>query len=113
MTNAALDRFTSEHLCITKPRGNSTSGGLWTMTAAIRHDIRANCPPKAVWALLGDLEAVQRYNPTVRSASIEGTQRSGVGAMRSCELVPDGRVVERVTHWEDGRAVGLEIAESD
>jgi hypothetical protein len=27
--------------------------------------------------------------------------------------VPRGRVVERVTHWEDGRAVGLEVAESD
>ncbi len=33
--------------------------------------------------------------------------------MRSCELVPKGRVVERVTHWEDGRAVGLEVAESN
>ena len=33
--------------------------------------------------------------------------------MRSCELVPKGRVVERVTHWEDGRAVGLEVVESD
>jgi len=80
---------------------------------ALRHDIRANCSPKQVWALLGDLEAVQRYNPTVRSASIQGTQRSGVGTMRSCELVSKGRVVERVTHWEDGRAVGLEVAESD
>src|SRR5205823_14539269 len=37
----------------------------------------------------------------------------GVGAERACELVPRGRVVERVNHWEDGRAVGLEVAESD
>jgi hypothetical protein len=80
---------------------------------ALRHDIRANCAPGKVWALLGDLEVVQRYNPTVRAASIEGERRSGVGAMRSCELVPSGRIVERVTHWEDGRAVGLEVAESD
>jgi len=81
--------------------------------ATLRHDIRANCSPKAVWALLSDLEAVQRYNPTVRSATIEGKQRIGVGAMRACELLPKGRVVERVTTWEDGRAVGLEVAESD
>jgi hypothetical protein len=33
--------------------------------------------------------------------------------MGACELVPKGRVVERVTHWEDGRAVGLDVAESD
>src|SRR5262249_10051939 len=32
---------------------------------------------------------------------------------RVCELAPKGRVVERVTRWEDGRALGLEVAESD
>ena len=79
----------------------------------IRHETRANCSPDRVWALLSDLEAVQRYNPTVRTATVEGEQRRGVGAKRACELVPKGRVVERVTHWDDGRAVGLEVAESD
>jgi hypothetical protein len=79
----------------------------------IRHELRANCPPENVWALLADLEAVQRYNPTVRAAAVEGAQRTGVGARRACDLLPKGRVVEKVTHWEDGRAVGLEVAESD
>jgi len=79
----------------------------------IHHEVRAHCPPERVWALLSDLEAVQRYNPTVRAAAIAGELRTGVGAERVCELVPNGRVVERVTHWEDGRAVGLEVAESD
>ncbi len=79
----------------------------------IRHETRANCPPERVWALLSDLEAVQRYNPGVRAANIDGRQRTGIGARRVCELVPKGRVVERVTHWEDGRALGLEVAESD
>ncbi len=79
----------------------------------IQHEVQANCPPERVWALLSDLEAVQRYNPHVRSAAVHGARRSGVGAERVCELVSKGRVVERVTHWEDGRAVGLEVAESD
>jgi ligand-binding SRPBCC domain-containing protein len=79
----------------------------------IRHEIRANCPSTRVWALLSDLEAVQRYNPNVRAASVRGSQRTGIGATRACELKPKGRVVERVTHWEEGRAVGLEVAESD
>ena len=79
----------------------------------IEHDVHAACAPERVWALLADLEAVGRYNPGVRRAVLEGTQRAGIGAQRSCELVPRGRVVERVTHWEDGRAVGLEVAESD
>jgi ligand-binding SRPBCC domain-containing protein len=79
----------------------------------IHHEVQANCPPERVWALLSDLEAVQRYNPTVRVAMVQGARRNGIGAERACELVPKGRVVERVTHWEDGRAVGLEVAESD
>lgn len=80
---------------------------------AIHHEVHAACAPERVWALLADLEAVQRYNPGVRRAAIEGPQRTGVGARRSCDLLPKGRVVERVTLWEDGRALGLEVAESD
>jgi hypothetical protein len=79
----------------------------------IHHEIQAACPSERVWALLSDLEAVERYNPGVRRAAVEGAQRTGIGARRSCELLPKGRVVERVTHWEEGRAVGLEVVESD
>ena len=79
----------------------------------IHHEIQANCPPEAVWSLLSDLEAVARYNPTIRAAAVTGSLGTGVGASRACELVPKGRVVERVTHWEEGRSVGLEVAESD
>ncbi|HVV50137.1 MAG TPA: SRPBCC family protein [Polyangia bacterium] len=79
----------------------------------IHHQIEAACPPERVWAVLADLEAVQHYNPTVRTAAVKGARRSGVGAERVCDLLPNGRVVERVTHWEEGREVGLEVAESD
>ena len=79
----------------------------------IHHEIEAACPPERIWALLADLKAVERYNRGVKRAAIEGAQRSGVGAQRCCELVPQGRVVERVTHWEEGRALGLEVVESD
>ena len=79
----------------------------------IHHEIEATCPPARVWAVLADLEAVRHYNPTVRTAAVKGTRRTGVGAERVCDLLPKGRVLERVTHWEDGRAVGLEVAESD
>ncbi len=79
----------------------------------IRHAVRAECVPERVWALLADLEAVERYNPTVRRATIVGPRRSGVGAERACELRPSGRVRERVTQWEEGRSIGLEIAESE
>ena len=79
----------------------------------LHHEVHANCPPERVWALLSDLEAVARYNPTVAAARRRGSIAEGVGAERECDLKPSGRVIERVTTWEEGRAVGLEVVESD
>jgi hypothetical protein len=79
----------------------------------IRHEVHARCRPEKVWALLADLEAVKSYNKTVKSVAVRGGQRTGVGAARVCDLLPSGRVVERVIEWQEGRAVGLEVAESD
>ena len=79
----------------------------------LRHDITARCAPERVWALLADLEAVARYNQTVAAARVRGAARTGVGAERECDLKPNGRVVERVIAWDEGRAVGLEVVESD
>lgn len=79
----------------------------------IEHEVFAACPPERVWALLADLEAVAKYNPGVTHAAIDGPQREGVGAQRTCALTPSGRVVERVTHWEPGLALGLEVTQSD
>lgn len=78
----------------------------------IHHEIEAACPPERVWTVLADLEGVKDYNPTVQAVTVRGSQRTGVGAERVCDLLPRGRVVERVHHWEEGRAVGLEVVES-
>jgi hypothetical protein len=78
----------------------------------IRHELEARCAPERIWTLLADLEAVQRYNPSVSRAAVDGAQRTGVGATWVCDLRPSGRVVERVTHWTHRREVGLEVAES-
>jgi hypothetical protein len=75
--------------------------------------MQARCPPERIWELLADLEAVARYNPAVHAARIVGPLQRGIGAIRECDLAPKGRVKERVTNWEDGQALGLEIIESD
>lgn len=79
----------------------------------IHSETWAACPPERVWRVLADLETVQHYNPGVREAKVQGELRSGVGARRACELRPRGRVVERVTHWEVGHALGLELEVHD
>lgn len=81
--------------------------------STLQHDLTARCPPERVWAILADLEGVATYNPTIAAARLRGAARAGVGAERECDLKPSGRVVERVIAWEEGRAVGLEVIESD
>jgi hypothetical protein len=79
----------------------------------ISHQLDAGCPPERIWDLLAALDAVPRFNPGVRAARVRGGQARGIGAVRECELVPRGRIAERVTLWEEGRALGLEVVESD
>jgi carbon monoxide dehydrogenase subunit G len=79
----------------------------------LSHKIWIAAPSAKVWATLADLTQVQRYNPTVQSARIEGTQMTGVGTHRVCALVPKGSIKEKVTRWEPERCLGMEVAESD
>jgi hypothetical protein len=82
------------------------------MTIIIHH-LETTCPPQKIWGVLSDLTAVKFYNPTVSAAQVTGEKTSGVGAIRQCDLKPKGKITERVTIWEEGEALGLEIAESD
>ena len=79
----------------------------------IVHRFETSVPPEKLWRCLSDLTLVKDYNPTVVSAKLQGNGPLGVGTLRSCDLKPKGKVLERVTVWEDGQAVGLEVAESD
>lgn len=79
----------------------------------ITHHLTARCSPDRLWSVLAELTAVERYNPTVRAARIVGERAQGVGTIRECDLRPKGRLRERVTHWEEGQALGLEVAASD
>jgi uncharacterized protein YndB with AHSA1/START domain len=80
--------------------------------AELHHEIRIAAAPQQVWAALADLEAVQHYNPSVLKARCTTPVREGVGAQRHCDLKPKGWVTERVTAWEPGRALAMELLES-
>jgi carbon monoxide dehydrogenase subunit G len=79
----------------------------------LHHEIKIEAPVDTVWRTLADLEAVQHYNPGVSSARCISTAREGIGAARHCDLKPKGWVRERVTVWEPGRALGLEVSDSE
>ena len=79
----------------------------------ISHRFETDCPPEKLWSALSDLIAVSAYNPGVTRARLVGSQSSSTGAMRECDVLPKGKVRERVIAWEEGKAVGIEVTESD
>ena len=79
----------------------------------IDHQLDSIARPEKIWAVLSKLDAVADYNPAILASRIKGTADHGLGAMRECDLAAKGKVVERVTVWDEGRSLGLEVAESD
>lgn len=80
--------------------------------STLRHEILISAPIGNVWKAVGDLLAVQHYNPTVASVRYTSDQHEGVGAGRRCDLRPKGWVEERIWDWRPPHAIGLEVAAS-
>ncbi len=80
--------------------------------STLRHEILIAAPIESVWRAVGDLLAVQHYNPTVASVRYLSDQREGVGAGRRCDLRPKGWVEERIWDWSPPHGIGLEVAAS-
>lgn len=75
---------------------------------------RINAPAEKVWATLADLAAVQNYSPGVAKSYYTSDDKEGVGARRHCDLQnPGGWVEERVTEWDQGNTMTIEIYESN
>lgn len=76
-------------------------------------EIKINAPAQQVWAALADLERVQQFSPGVAKASYTTDSKEGVGAGRHCDLQgPSGWVEERVTEWNEGESLTIEIFDS-
>ena len=76
--------------------------------------VRIEAPLEQVWATLADLAAVQNYSTGVAKAYYTSDVREGIGASRHCDLQnPSGWVEERVTDWQPGREMTIEIYESN
>lgn len=77
----------------------------------LQHKIFIAAPPGAVWDALADLRSVQRYNPLVATVTILDGPATGPGAARRCDG-PQGAFVERVTSWDPGHSLTIDLAES-
>ena len=79
----------------------------------LNHEVIIHSDPEKVWKVLADLESVQFYNHTVAKARYISPNREGIGASRECDVIPKGKVKERVTGWIPGKSMTVELYESD
>lgn len=77
----------------------------------LTHEIQIDAPIAQVWAVIADLEAVQRYNPMVASARYVSEKKQGVGAARICDFRPGGSATERVTEWKPQSVIAMEASD--
>ena len=81
--------------------------------AKLHNTIKINAPVDKIWSVLTDLESIQHYSKTVKSARYISKNKTGVGSARECEILPKGRVKERVTGVEPEKSISFELYETD
>ncbi len=58
--------------------------------ATIRNDITINAPIEKIWQTLTEVEALDKYDPTVKKSTALTGIRNGIGASRKVEML-DGK----------------------
>lgn len=110
-TKRRLERSTDHTPSPTQPRinkTNRTNRKKPTMTTITR-SITIDAPSTEVWAALADFGNIAVFNPAVKQSKLTSDQPNGLGATRECVLAPVGVVQERITSWEEGRLMSIEI----
>ena len=81
--------------------------------STIHHQIRIRAPKEKVWNLIADIGSIQNFNPNVSRSYYTSDIRFAVGASRHCDLLPMGSVEERVTAYEEGKSLTIEIYDGE
>ncbi len=75
--------------------------------------VRIEAPIAEVWAALDDIATIERWNPGVRESRLIGTQPTGEGAARFCDLGGRNYLHEEVVLHEPERALTMRITETN
>ncbi|MGR3218712.1 MAG: SRPBCC family protein [Candidatus Anammoxibacter sp.] len=82
------------------------------ITAAIaKGNVIINAPKESVWEVISNLESVHLFDPEVKNSFYISNNRKGVGTSRQCDL-SKGYVKERVTKWDEGNSMAIEVYEN-
>ena len=80
--------------------------------AMITKKIKIDSSKNKVWDILSDIGAIQNFSPSVSKSYYTSEIKEGIGASRHCDLLPMGKVEERIIGWKDGEELTIEIYES-
>lgn len=88
----------------------TTQQGKKKMTTVTK-TVTIDAPTPQVWEAVANIGSIATWNPNVKRSQLTSDQPGGLGATRECQLAPLGTVQERVTSWDEGRSLGIEIYE--
>ena len=80
--------------------------------ATIKNEITINAPIEKIWSLLTDLEMLDKYDPTVKKATLISTEKTGVGAKRKVNML-DGKnwFDEKVTVYKPNEDLTYQLTD--
>ena len=71
-----------------------------------------SAPRAAVWGVLADFPNIADWNSGVKKSFSTGTQATGLGATRHCDLAPFGGLEETATGWTPNEQLIVSIDSS-
>ena len=76
------------------------------------NQITVNASVEELWNVLSDLEELDKYDPTVKTATIISTQRTGLVAARKV-FMRDGKnwFEEKITEFDPGRSLCYQLTD--
>ena len=80
--------------------------------ATIHNEIIINASVDKIWAMLTDLELLEKYDPTVKKSTLVSAEKTGPGAKRKV-LMLDGKnwFVEKVTAFKVNEVLTFQLTD--
>jgi ribosome-associated toxin RatA of RatAB toxin-antitoxin module len=80
--------------------------------ATIHNEIIIGAGIEKIWALLTDLELLDKYDPTVKKSTLVSSEKTGLGAKRKVHML-DGKnwFDERVTEFKPNEALTYQLTD--
>lgn len=78
----------------------------------LHNEITVNASIEKVWDILSNLEALEKYDPTVKKSALISSEKSGINAKRKVDM-KDGKnwFEEKITAWKPNEALTYQLTD--